>query len=178
MIDFGVLNKNTPYVYKIKAIDNQLQQTILTGSLQVPDIKIASNSTGTLVSSTTDTIVYAHVNRTISGSLSLSGSTSILLANNSTGSTSSTVARNGISLTMGTGVTRVESLVSSSGALIWNGGFILGEMVDTGSFIGSGAITHTGALVSNMNIEKIIKVGADTLGVQMNLNQPVVLSVS
>jgi hypothetical protein len=29
-----------------------------------------------------------------------------------------------------------------------------------------------------MNIEKIIKLGADTLGVQMNLNQPVTLNIS
>jgi hypothetical protein len=29
-----------------------------------------------------------------------------------------------------------------------------------------------------MNIEKIVKVGADTLGIQMNLNKDVVLSIS
>ncbi len=178
LFDVGVLNKNTSYVYRIRAIDNQLQQTILTGSLNIPDIRIASNSTGTMLSTTTDTIVYAHSNRTINGNLPLSGNTSITLANNGTGSTSTMIARNGITLTMGTGVTRVESLTSTSGSIVWNGGFILGETVDKTSFLSSGSITNTGASVSNMNIEKIIKVGADTLGVQINLNQPVVLSVS
>lgn len=120
LFDIGVFTKNTPYVYRIRAVDNQFNQTILTGSLNIPDIRIASNSTGTLVSEAKDTIIYAHRNRTISGTLPLSGATSIILANNGTGTTSTIIARDGITIAMGTGTTRVESLASTSGSITWN----------------------------------------------------------
>lgn len=124
LFDVGVLTKNTPYVYRIRAIDNQFRQTILTGSLNIPDIR-NSTSTGTMISTTTDTIIRAHANRTISSTFPLSGNTSIVLANNGTGTASTIVARDGISLAMGTGTTQVESLDSVSGSTVWNGGFIL-----------------------------------------------------
>lgn len=178
LFDIGIFNKNTPYVYRIRAVDNQFRQTVLTGSLNIPDIRVASNSTGTLLSSVADTIVYAHSNRVLSGTLPLSGNTSITLANNGTGATSTIVARDGVTLTMGTGTTRIDSLTSVSGSVTWNGGYILGEAIDKNSFLSSGALTNTGLSLSGMNIEKIIKVGADTLGVQLNLNQNVTLSVS
>lgn len=65
LFDAGVLNKNTPYVYRIRAVNNQLQQTVLTGSLSIPDIRTAS-STGTMISTTTNTILSAHSNRVVS----------------------------------------------------------------------------------------------------------------
>lgn len=163
LFDIGVFNKNTPYVYRIKAIDDQFRQTILTGSLNIPDIRIASNSTGTIVSTTTNTIIRAHNNRVLNGTFPLSGSTAITLANNGTGATSTIIARDGVSLTLGTGATRVDSLASASGSVTWNGGFILGEAVDKNFFISSGSVTNTGLTLSGANIEKIIKVGADTL---------------
>ncbi len=178
LFDIGVFSKNTPYVYRIKAIDNQFRQTILTGSLNIPDIRLANNSTGTLISSTTDTIIRGHNNRVLSGTLPLSGNTSITLANNGTGTTSTITARDGVSIMLGTGTTRVDSLASVSGSVTWNGGFILGEAIDKNFFVSSGSVTNTGLTLSGANIEKIIKVGADTLGVQMNLNQNVTLGVS
>ena len=178
LFDIGVFNKNTPYVYRIKAIDDQFRQTILTGSLNIPDIRVASNSTGTIISTTTDTIIRAHNNRVLSGTFPLSGNTSITLANNGTGTTSTITARDGVSIMLGTGATRVDSLASASGSVTWNGGFILGQAIDKNFFISSGSVTNTGLALSGANIEKIIKVGADTLGVQMNLNQNVTLSVT
>lgn len=165
-------------MYRIRANDDQFNQIVLTGSLNIPDIRTASNSTGTLISTTSDTIVYGHSNRTISGTLPISGGTSIVLANNGTGTTSTITARDGITLTMGSGTTRVDSLSSTSGSTVWNGGFILGEAIDKNFFLSSGSLTNTGVPLSSLNIEKIIKVGADTLGVQMNLNQSVTLNVS
>lgn len=97
LFDIGVFSKNTPYVYRIRAVDNQFQQTVLTGSLNIPDIRIGS-ATGTLLSNTTDTIVNTHANRSLSGTLSLSGNTSIILANNDTGTISTITARDGISI--------------------------------------------------------------------------------
>ncbi|MFA6091264.1 MAG: hypothetical protein WC774_05845, partial [Candidatus Gracilibacteria bacterium] len=177
LFDIGVFSKNTPYVYRIRAVDNQFQQTVLTGSLNIPDIRIGS-ATGTILSSTTDTIVSVHVNKTLSGTLALSGNTSIILANNGTGNTSTITARDGISIDTGTGTTPIASIASSSGSVIWNGGYILGEAIDKNSFLSFLALSDTGVLLSTMNIEKIIKLGADTLGVQMNLNQPVTLNIS
>lgn len=178
LFDVGVLTKNTPYVYRIRALDNQFNQTVFTGTLNIPDVRAGSNSTGTIISTTTDTIVSRHANRVISGTLPLSGRTSIVLANNGTGNTSSIVARDGITIDLGTGTTQVTSLASASGSITWNGGFILGEAIAKDFFLSSGSLTNTGVPLSSLNIERIIKVGADTIGVQMNLNQPVTLSIS
>lgn len=178
LFDVGVLAKNIPYVYRIRAIDHQFNQIVLTGSLNIPDVRLASNSTGTMISTTTDTIINKHANRTISGMFPLTGSASITLVNNGTGTTSIIAARDGITLRMGTGTTRVDSLGSASGSVTWNGGFILGEAIDKNFFLSSGSLTDTGVLLSGLNIEKIIKVGADTLGVRLNLNQNVTLGVS
>lgn len=177
LFDVGVFTKNTPYVYRITATDNQFRETVLTGSLRIPDIRVASASTGTLVSSGSDTIVYAHSARTISGTIPLSGNTAITLASNGTGTTSTIPARDGITVSYGTGVTRVDSLSSASGSVVWNGGYILGEAVRPDFFLSSGALTSTGIPLSGMNVEKIVKVGADTLGVQMNLNQDITIGV-
>jgi len=177
LFDVGILARNTPYVYRIRAIDNQFRETVLTGSLNIPNIQVGT-STGTTLSTTTDSIVYAHSNSIISGNIALTGTTAITLADNGTGTTSTITARDGITIHFGTGMTQVDSIASSSGSITWNGGFILGETVDKNFFLSSDSITNTGVLLSGMNIEKVIKVGADTLGVQMNLNQDVTLSVS
>lgn len=178
LFDVGVFSKNTPYVYRIRAVDNQLRQTVLTGSLNIPDIRTPSNSTGSIMSNVADTIFYAHNNTNISGTLSLTGRTSITLANNGTGATSTVIARDGVSMIMGTGTTRVDSIASSSGTINWNGGFILGESIPKESFLSSLSLAGTGVPLTSMNVEKIIKVGADTLGVQMNLNKPVTINVA
>lgn len=38
-------------------------------------------------------------------------------------------------------------------------------------------MTHDGTSVSTMNVEKMVKIGADTLGVGMELNRPITVSV-
>lgn len=38
-------------------------------------------------------------------------------------------------------------------------------------------MTNDGTSVSTMNIEKMVKIGADTLGVGMELNRPITVSV-
>lgn len=124
LFDVGVFAKNTPYVYRIRAIDNQFHETVFTGTLNIPDVRVATSS-GTVLSQTTDTLLSVHANRAISGTLPLIGNISILLAENGTGTTSTIVARNGINIQLGTGTTRVESVASVSGTTTWNGGFIL-----------------------------------------------------
>lgn len=75
-------------------------------------------------------------------------------------------------------MTAVTSVATQSGTSVWNGGFVLGDLIDPAQFISKDAkIASDGTLLSNMNIEQIAKVGADTLGVGMSLNQPVTLSI-
>lgn len=100
IFDAGLASQNTPFVYRIRAVNDQFGQTILTGSLNIPYVRVASNSTGTIVSTTTDTIINNHTNRVITGTLPLSGATSITLANNGTGTTSTVTARDGITINL------------------------------------------------------------------------------
>lgn len=68
--------------------------------------------------------------------------------------------------------------MTQSGTSTWNGGFVLGDLIDPRTFISESAkITSDGAVLSAMNIEKIIKIGADTLGVGMELNKPITVTV-
>jgi hypothetical protein len=83
-----------------------------------------------------------------------------------------------VELLTGTGLTAVQKVQSSSGTTTWNGGFVLGDVADLGTFVSDGAkMTNDGTSISTMSIEKMVKIGADTLGVGMELNRPITVSV-
>ncbi len=67
--------------------------------------------------------------------------------------------------------------MNASGSLTWNGGFVLGEEVDAGRFLSDRAVAVSdSAKLRSLNVAKIVKVGADTLGVGMELDRSVILS--
>lgn len=70
------------------------------------------------------------------------------------------------------GMTNVTELTSYSGNLSWNGGFILGELINRDLFVPSYAILHPeNILLDRSRIARIIKFGADTLGIGMKLSR-------
>lgn len=84
----------------------------------------------------------------------------------------------GVTLTTQTGATNVVAL-TASGTQVWNGGFVLGENVDPSRFLSDRAVTSSGGTtLRSMNVAKIVKIGADTLGVGMELDRSVVVSFS
>ncbi len=69
--------------------------------------------------------------------------------------------------------------LTASGTAVWNGGFLLGETVDPETFLSSDAVAVSGSTaLRSMGIAKIVKVGADALGVGMELDRSVTLSFS
>ncbi len=102
----------------------------------------------------------------------------ILIADSGTGAGLSVTSSGGITLTTQTGATNVVAL-TASGTLTWNGGFVLGENVDPSRFLSDRAVTSSGGtMLRSMNVAKIVKIGADTLGVGMELDRSVVVSFS
>ena len=65
----------------------------------------------------------------------------------------------GDSITFQTGSTRVNEVLSSSGNLKWNGGFILGENVPTNLFLSKNArILPDDIVPTSLNVKKILHI--------------------
>jgi hypothetical protein len=66
-----------------------------------------------------------------------------------------------------------------TGSILWNGGFILGETLNPVDFIPTDAKQFDDSiLLSNFTIDRLIRIGSDTLGIDIILNQPVTLTMS
>lgn len=77
-----------------------------------------------------------------------------------------------------TGNTRITHLTTSTGSMRWAGAFLLGESVDVSSFLSPKArIEDMNAPLSQFQVEKIIRIGSDRLGVGMTLNTPVEIDI-
>lgn len=110
-----------------------------------------------------------------SGATLIAGS-GIILANNPSGPTDF-IGHGGFHLSAHTGTTFMTYLRSASGSRIWNGGFIAGELLDPLTFIASGSyVIDLQAPLSYFTIDRIGRVGADTLGVGIDLSQDVTLT--
>lgn len=171
------LTQGRPFAFRATAYDDQYSSVAYTGAFTYPRVIPTTGSGANTISRTSDSILAGYANLAVTGTLPLTGS-GIILSNNGTGSTSRIVASGGVAIETGTGLTAVTSLVSSSGTITYNGGFILGESVPLNAFVPSYAtITGSGAFPLD-RMQKLVKVGADMLGVGMRLNQGVTLEVS
>ncbi len=67
----------------------------------------------------------------------------------------------------------------NTGSVLWNGGFILGETLNPVEFIPKEAMQFDDTiLLSNFTINRLIRIGSDTLGIDMRLNKSVSLSLT
>lgn len=155
-------------VFQINSFSNQYTLTSIAGTTTgTTTPRILGNSVRAV--SQTGSSILPIFNNTQAPSL-LSGS-GIILENSLTGKT---LALTGMNLHLASGSTQVTELTSSSGNLIWNGGFILGERMNRDYFIPSNArIISDGTPVQKERVRSLMKIGADKLGVGMKLNQNV-----
>ncbi|MDD3144606.1 MAG: DUF1800 family protein [Candidatus Gracilibacteria bacterium] len=165
------IESKTNYFYKVTIYDNQYNTTVLEGSFVSPEIK---NNTD-IVSLNTDTRLMKYNNTNIGLNFNLETNTSSGILLGSTTQDSEIMGENGLILKTNSG-TYVTNLSSSSTGTIWNGGFTVPYEINKDFFI-SKTSKYNGNLLSNLNIDKIIKVGADKLDIAMNLNQDAIIKI-
>lgn len=170
------LAQGSSFAYRITAYNDQYVASVLTGSLTVPRIVPGTGSGANTISRTGDSVFSGFANTTVTGATLLAG-TGIIIANNASGATARITARDGITIETGTGLTAITSLTSSSGSLAWSGGFILGEAVTPSNFLARGATIVGSGILTADRIARMIKIGADVLGVGMRLNKSVSIEV-
>lgn len=192
------LSKGKMYYYELEIVDNQYDSYTLSWNFLVPD-KYEANSTIHTIPLTTDSFFAKYNNTIVSGEkkidkltlfnnplqeITLTGST--LTGTTQSGTTLTGVTSTGtitvltgslkdvsftwgIVMTFGTGETFIDTLTHS---WVWNGWFIIPKFISKNEFI-SDSMSWSGMLLKNLNIENILKVGADSLWVGMQLSQKV-----
>ncbi|NDK07809.1 DUF1800 family protein [Candidatus Gracilibacteria bacterium] len=175
------LTKLRNYYYKIEIVDNQYDTYTATGSFVVPN-KFESNSTNQVIPLDTDSLFAKYNNTQVTGNTSI---TKLTLYDNSgttvtnsgittfSGSFKTIPFSGGINMTFGTGETSISTLTNSG---VWNGGFVLPKFINKNEFFSEESVFN-GQKLKNLNVEKLLKVGADTLGVGMQLNQDVKIEI-
>lgn len=78
-----------------------------------------------------------------------------------------------INMTFGTGETSISTLTNS---WVWNWGFVLPKFINKNEFFSEESVFNWQKL-KNLNVEKLLKVWADTLWVWMQLNQDVKIEI-
>jgi len=157
------INSKLKYYYKITLYDNQYNETILEWNFISPEVIRDSSE----LSIQSDTRLTRYNNTSINWNLILDEP--ILLW--SIDSISNIEWENDIKMLTSTG-TYINSLTSSSTGIVWNWGFVLPKEINKTYFIKEWTKIWN-IDVSNINIEKIIKVWADKLWVWMSLNKDV-----
>lgn len=86
---------------------------------------------------------------------------------------------NNIAISFNTGITQATAIISLTGSIVWNGGFVLGEILNPSTFLPKEAIQlDDGVSLSNFTTVRLIHIGTDVLGLDVELNQPIVLTQS
>jgi uncharacterized protein (DUF1800 family) len=173
---YRTFTEKTPYVYTLKTVNNQYATTDFTGSITLPEVFASSVN---VLSSTTDSVLRKYANTKITSTgVTIAGS-GIILANTASGKTTF-AGRGGVKMQADTGATYITELhTTSTGTIVWNGGFVIGEDMDPSTFLPTNAkVTDMGLGLENFQVEKVIRVGSDTLGVGMNLSRPVTLTLT
>ncbi|MDD5213258.1 MAG: DUF1800 family protein [Candidatus Gracilibacteria bacterium] len=159
------------FAYEIRVSNNQYAETVLTGIVDTAPYK-----TGALaISDTKDTVLNTFSNKLVSGDETLANK--ILLGQTTgTGMTEKVLTKgNGVRLILGTGATYIDRL---SGSGTWNGRFVLGDILDKNIIFSSGATTNSGEKLRDLTVDKLIKIGADTIGVGLKLDRNINVEVS
>ncbi len=169
------LAKLKNYYYKIEIVDNQYDTYIATWSFIIPN-KFESNSTNQVLPLDSDSLFAKYNNTLVSWNTNI---TKLTLYNNvlASWSTNSWTLKDisftwGVTMTFGTWETFISTLTNS---WIWNWWFYLPQFVNKNEFL-SDSSTFNWQKLKNLNVEKILKVWADTLWVWMQLNQDVMIS--
>ncbi len=161
------INSKLKYYYKITLYDNQYNETILEWSFISPEVIRDSSE----LSIQSDTRLTKYNNTSINWSLVLEDP--ILLWSND--SISNIEWENDIKMLTSTW-TYINSLTSSSTGVVWNWGFVLPKEINKVYFLKDWTKIWNND-ISNINIEKLIKVWADKLWVWMSLNKDVEIQV-
>lgn len=159
------------YYYKITVYDNQYNETVIEGNFIAPEIK---DTNWNQIATDTMTRLRKYNNTSFSWSLSLANMTSswIILSNSWT-----TIINweNWIKLLAGSW-TYISDLTTWSGITTWNGTFVIPQLINKGFFITENS-EYNSQKLSQLKIEKLIKVWADKLWVGMKLNRNVTIQV-
>jgi uncharacterized protein (DUF1501 family)/uncharacterized protein (DUF1800 family) len=162
------VNAETEYFYKVNIYDNQYNLKVLEWSFTTPIVNAADN-VSLNISGNTRFVKFAWTN--IMWKRDLAPADQIVLSNE----TNMTFTwDSNITLNTGTG-TVVNALVTNTWTT-WDGTFYLPSDIPVWDFISEDSKLWTKKL-KNFRIDKLIKVGADTLWVGMNLNKPVQINI-
>ncbi|MDQ1343807.1 MAG: hypothetical protein QG650_527 [Patescibacteria group bacterium] len=160
------------YAVAMKLFTNQYAATGYSGAIRLPEVFAASVNAFSL---TGDSVLRRYDSTSVSSRNALPAS-GMLLADSGTGAGVTVDTAGAVRIQTQTGATYVRAL-TASGTLTWNGGFVLGETVDPSLFLSERALAMSGnTALRSMNVAKIIKVGADVLGIGMELDRSVTLS--
>ncbi len=184
------LAKGKRYYYELEIVDNQYDKYVVTWDFVVPE-KYESNSNVNIIPLTSDSFFAKYNNTEVVGEKKID---KLVLFNNPVQeiiSTGTTINEAGeeveektityswglkdmifdekITMTFGTGETFIDTLTHS---WVWNGWFVTPKLINKNEFI-SDKSSYSGSILKNLHIENIVKVGADSLWVGMQLNQPV-----
>lgn len=87
--------------------------------------------------------------------------------------------QDGVSLRAYTGTTLITSLSSSGVTRVWNGGFIIGEKMTSPGFLPKNAyLIEDNLLLKDFSTSNTVRIGADVLGIGMQLSQPVEVTIT
>ncbi len=175
------LTKLRNYHYRIEYTDNQYDTYIATWSFVVPN-KYESNSTNQVIPLDTDSLFAKYNNTQVIWNTSITKLT--LYDNSGTTVTNSWITTfswslkiipfsGWINMTFWTGETSISSLTNS---WVWNWGFMLPKFINKNEFFSEESVFNWQKL-KNLNVEKLLKVWADTLWVWMQLNQDVKIEI-
>lgn len=160
----------TWFAYEIKITNDQFAETTLTWT-----IENTVNTGWLFINPNKDTVIRNYV-KNISWELSLSWAQRILIWATSSWETLKSFTKwNWITLKIGSWTTYIEKL---TGSWIWNWGFKLWEFMNPNLVFSSWSQTASWEKMKNLQVEKIVKIWADTLWIWLKLDRNVDLEVS
>ncbi|MDD2907278.1 MAG: DUF1800 family protein [Candidatus Gracilibacteria bacterium] len=165
------IESKATYFYKITIYDNQYSPTILEGSFVSPEVK--NNTDNISLDSDSRLGKYNNLKIGLNYDLDTNTSSGILVGDKVIDK--DIIGENSITIKTSSG-TYVNNLFSSSTGTIWNGGFVVPQEINKEYFLAKNS-NYNGELLSKYTIDKIIKVGADQLGVGMKLNKNVTIKI-
>lgn len=165
------VSNSSTFAYEIRVLNNQYTEKVLTWIIDTAPYK----TWALVISDNKDTVLSTINNKLVSGEETLSSK--ILLGQATwTWITEKILTKgNWIRLILGTGSTYIDRL---SGSGTWNGRFVLADIVDKDLLFSSGAMTSSGEKMRDLNVEKVIKIWADALGIWLKLDRDINVEVN
>lgn len=164
---FKLNSSNQPY-FTIDSFSNQYAQTTLWGTLTGSSIPMILSNTTRTISQTGSSILPVFAGTSVPTILSGSW----LILNNTLSWSTLSLSWSTLEIIFSSWITSVTELTSSGDGLVWNGWFILSEIINRDYFIPQEArIDSDGKKVERTRVAKLIKIWADKLGIGMKLNQ-------